>query len=243
MNDGLDTGIAARRQADARSMEETTRRDAVAAPFALILAGLAAGSSRLEGLGQGEDVEAAAMAMRALGARLERQGDGWSVTGTGNGCLLEAQATLDFGAQAGVARLVAGLVAPYAMETEISAVDASGRGAPVRDLLDPLRAMGVQILKVGEDDRLPVRLAGPRMAAPIAWRVPPHAPWVAPCLFLAALVTPGITSVVTDAGALEDTVALLRAFGVRVETTPTADGARSVAIEGQGRLAGRDLVL
>jgi 3-phosphoshikimate 1-carboxyvinyltransferase len=51
---------------------------------ALILGALAVGSTRISGLLEGEDVLNTATAMRALGARIERIGDGaWRVDGVG----------------------------------------------------------------------------------------------------------------------------------------------------------------
>ena len=59
---------------------------------ALILGALAVGETRISGLLEGEDVLNTAKAMRALGARVERQGDGaWSVRGVGVARLCRAR--------------------------------------------------------------------------------------------------------------------------------------------------------
>ncbi|MEL6325182.1 MAG: 3-phosphoshikimate 1-carboxyvinyltransferase, partial [Pseudomonadota bacterium] len=53
---------------------------------ALMFAGLAVGTSRIEGLLEGEDVLATAAAMRQLGAQIKRMDDGaWRVHGVGVG--------------------------------------------------------------------------------------------------------------------------------------------------------------
>src|SRR4030081_2526631 len=55
---------------------------------ALILGALAVGETRISGLLEGEDVLNTARAMRALGARVERTGEGlWRVHGVGVGGL------------------------------------------------------------------------------------------------------------------------------------------------------------
>src|SRR5690554_6824807 len=64
---------------------------------ALMLGGLAAGVTEIGGLLESEDILATARAMQALGAQVERKGDVWRVTGTGNGCLLQPSEPLDFG--------------------------------------------------------------------------------------------------------------------------------------------------
>src|SRR3984957_16801204 len=65
---------------------------------ALILGALAVGTTRISGLLEGEDVLNTAKAMRALGARVERTGEGaWRVDGVGVAGFSEPAAPLDFG--------------------------------------------------------------------------------------------------------------------------------------------------
>ena len=60
----------------------------------LMLSALAVGESRVEGLLEGEDVLATAAAMRAMGARIERDDDGvWHIHGVGVGGLLQVIGT------------------------------------------------------------------------------------------------------------------------------------------------------
>src|SRR5258707_15667051 len=79
---------------------------------ALILGALAVGKSRISGLLEGEDVLNTGKAMSALGARVERAGEGeWRVNGVGVGGFREPKEALDFGNSATGARLVMGAVA------------------------------------------------------------------------------------------------------------------------------------
>src|SRR5579871_1750888 len=65
---------------------------------ALIIGTLAVGSTRISGLLEGEDVLNTAKAMQALGARVERIGDGqWRVDGVGVAGFAAPAAPLDFG--------------------------------------------------------------------------------------------------------------------------------------------------
>src|SRR6476661_4619720 len=65
---------------------------------ALILAGLTVGRSRISGLLEGEDVINTAKVLRALGARVERVGDGvWHVDGVGVSGFATPTGPLDFG--------------------------------------------------------------------------------------------------------------------------------------------------
>ena len=61
----------------------------------IMLGALAVGETRISGLLEGEDVLATAAAMRAMGAAVERVGDGeWRVHGVGVGALLQPLAPL-----------------------------------------------------------------------------------------------------------------------------------------------------
>src|SRR3954463_14433574 len=62
---------------------------------ALMIAAMARGRSRIEGLSEGEDVRATAAALRAMGVAIARDGAAWTVDGVGTGCLLQPEAALD----------------------------------------------------------------------------------------------------------------------------------------------------
>src|SRR5215510_7615158 len=79
---------------------------------ALILGALAVGETRISGLLEGEDVLNTAQAMRALGATVERIGEGnWSVRGVGVSGFAAPEKPLDFGNSGTGCRLVMGAVA------------------------------------------------------------------------------------------------------------------------------------
>ena len=81
---------------------------------ALMLAGMAVGESRIEGLLEGEDVLATARALGAMGVELERTGAGrWRVWGVGVGGLAEPADILDMGNAGTGARLLMGLLAGH----------------------------------------------------------------------------------------------------------------------------------
>src|SRR6266478_7486993 len=65
---------------------------------ALIFGALTVGETRISGLLEGEDVINTAKAMRALGAAVERTGEGsWTVRGVGVAGFAAPAAALDFG--------------------------------------------------------------------------------------------------------------------------------------------------
>jgi len=204
--------------------------------------GLASGETRITGLLEGEDVMRTGEAMKAMGAHIAKQGDTWIIKGTGNGCLLEPTAPLDFGNAGTGSRLTMGLVGAYDMETTFVG-DASLSKRPMGRVLDPLREMGVQVLKAAAGDRMPITLRGPRATAPITYRVPMASAQVKSAVLLAGLNTPGITTVVEPVMTRDHTEMMLKGFGANLEVETDSDGVRHIRIEGQGSLTGQTIAV
>ena len=205
----------------------------------LMLGGLAEGETRITGLLEGEDVIATGKAMEAMGAAIRKDGASWVIHGVGNGCLLMPEAPLDFGNAGTGCRLTMGLVGPYDFET-IFVGDASLSGRPMGRVLDPLRQMGVQVAAAA-GDRLPVTLRGSRTPAPISYRVPVASAQVKSAVLLAGLNTPGITTVIQPVMTRDHTENMLISFGAALEVDTGADGARTIRLEGRGRLSGQSI--
>ncbi len=82
--------------------------------------------------------------MRALGARVERTGEGeWRVRGVGVGGFAQPDAPLDFGNSGTGCRLVMGAVAGCPIAATFDG-DASLRKRPMQRMLDPLALMGAR---------------------------------------------------------------------------------------------------
>ena len=202
--------------------------------------GLASGETRITGLLEGEDVLRTGAAMKAMGAHIEKNGEEWLIRGTGNGALLQPEGPLDFGNAGTGSRLTMGLVGTYDMETTFVG-DASLSGRPMGRVLDPLRQMGVQVLKAAPGDRMPITLRGPKHAAPITYRVPMASAQVKSAVLLAGLNTPGITTVIEPVMTRDHTEKMLQGFGANLAVETDERGVRHIFIEGQGKLAGRTI--
>jgi 3-phosphoshikimate 1-carboxyvinyltransferase len=200
--------------------------------------GLASGETRITGLLEGEDVMRTGEAMKAMGARIEKKDGEWIINGVGNGCLLEPEAPLDFGNAGTGSRLTMGLVGTYDMETTFIG-DASLSGRPMGRVLEPLRQMGVQVLKAAPGDRMPITLRGPKHAAPITYRVPMASAQVKSAVLLAGLNTPGVTTVVEPVMTRDHTEKMLQGFGANLTVETDEQGVRHIFIEGQGKLSGQ----
>jgi len=200
-----------------------------------MLGALAVGETRVTGLLEGEDVLATAAAMRAMGASVERTGDGsWSVQGVGVGALLQPQGPLDMGNSGTSTRLLMGLVASHPISASFTG-DASLSKRPMGRVINPLSQMGASV-EASEGGRLPLIVRGASPAVPIAYRLPVASAQVKSAVLLAGLNTPGITTVIEPVPTRDHSERMLRGFGAELDVTVEADGTRIITIRGEAEL-------
>jgi 3-phosphoshikimate 1-carboxyvinyltransferase len=208
---------------------------------AMMFGAMARGKTRVTGLLEGEDVLASGRAMQALGATVKKAGDVWEIDGLGVGGFLEPQAPLDFGNAGTGVRLTMGLVGAYPFITRFVG-DASLTARPMGRVLDPLRAIGVEVVE-HHDNKLPIALRGPRTPLPINYRVPMASARVKSCVLLAGLVIPGETVVVEPIMTRDHTEKMLEGFGADIAIATDADGVRTIRVQGLPDLMGQDLIV
>ena len=206
---------------------------------AIMLSALAVGESRISGLLEGEDVLATAAAMRAMGAQVERVGDGeWRVHGVGVGSLLQPQAALDMGNSGTSTRLLMGLVASHPI-TACFTGDGSLSKRPMGRVIEPLSQMGADFTAspgANGTQTLPLMLRGASPAVPIAYRLPVASAQVKSAVLLAGLNTPGITTVIEPVPTRDHSERMLKGFGAELTVEIDADGARVIRIRGEAEL-------
>lgn len=201
---------------------------------ALMLAGLAVGESRIEGLLEGGDVMATAEALRQLGVNLERQGPGrWSVRGCGVAGLAEPDAVLDLGNAGTGVRLLMGILAGHGFTSFLTG-DASLRKRPMGRIAEPLTEMGADFLS-RSGGRLPLALTGRIDLVPVTYRSPVASAQIKSAVLFAGLHAPGITTVIEPLPSRDHSERMLAAMGARV-TSGEGEGGWNVAIEGQPEL-------
>jgi len=204
---------------------------------ALIIGALAVGNTRISGLLEGEDVLNTARAMRALGARVERIGDGaWRIDGVGVAGFAEPAEPLDFGNSGTGCRLVMGAVAGCPIAATFDG-DASLRKRPMRRVLDPLTLMGAHVTYAFEGGRLPIGLAGARDPMPILYRTPVPSAQIKSAVLLAGLAAPGTTTVIESEASRDHTELMLAHFGAEVKSEPEGAYGRRISLTGQPELA------
>ncbi len=204
---------------------------------ALILGALAVGTTRISGLLEGEDVLNTAKAMRALGAQVERTGEGvWRVDGVGVGGFATPAAPLDFGNSATGCRLVMGAVAGCPITATFDG-DASLRTRPMRRILDPIGLMGAKVIAAADGGRLPLTIAGAHDPMPIVYRTPVASAQIKSAVLLAGLAAPGTTIVIETEASRDHTELMLSHFGAEIVSEPDGAHGRKITLRGQPELA------
>lgn len=206
---------------------------------ALMFSALAVGESRVEGLLEGEDVLATAAALRAMGARIERDGEGvWHIAGVGVGGLLQPQQALEMGNSGTSTRLLMGLLASHDLTATFSG-DASLSKRPMGRVIEPLSRMGAEFTAtpgVKGSQTLPLTMRGLVPAVPIEYRLPVASAQVKSAILLAGLNTPGITRVIEPEATRDHSERMLRGFGAELTVEQDGEGARIISIRGEAEL-------
>lgn len=195
---------------------------------AVMFGALAEGTTRIKGLLEGEDVLSTAAAMRAMGATVTKDSEGWTVTGVGAKGLQQPNETLDLGNSGTSARLITGIIAGHAITATMTG-DASLTKRPMKRVTDPLTQMGATFDTT--DGKMPMTVHGSASLNGISYTMPMASAQVKSAVLLAGLNAKGTTTVIEPKPTRDHTERMLKAFGV----TCTAKGTQ-VAIEGGQKL-------
>ena len=202
---------------------------------ALMLSALAVGRSEIRGLLEGEDVLATAAAMRAMGATINRLGDGhYEVFGVGVGGLVSPDDIIDMGNSGTSTRLLLGLIASHDITVTMTG-DASLRSRPMGRVIVPLQDIGADFS--ARDGRyLPLTVKGTSQPLVLDYSPPMASAQVKSAVLLAGLNTPGRTIVREKVATRDHSERLLTAMGADVRVS-NEDGVRVISIEGQPELS------
>ena len=192
---------------------------------ALILGSVASGRSRLRGLSPGADVQSTVRCVRELGAEL----DGSTLDGCGMRGLHRSAAALDCGNSGTTMRLLAGLLAAQAFESELIGDESLSR-RPMDRVVTPLSEMGARAswppLRVG--GHTPLHGFDHEMAVPSAQ--------VKSAILIAALFADGVSSVLEPVKTRNHTELMLQAMGADLKV----EGLR-ILVDPAGELQALDL--
>jgi 3-phosphoshikimate 1-carboxyvinyltransferase len=173
-----------------------------------MLAGFAAGTSRIANFSTGADPHSSLACMEAMGAQVKLNGRAIEITGTG-GVLQAPASPLDCGNSGSTMRMLAGLVAAQQGNFTFSG-DASLNARPMERIRKPLEQMGARIDLT--EGHAPMTVHGSALTA-IDFDTPIPSAQVKTAVLLAGLQAKGITSLAESVRTRDHTEHALRAFG------------------------------
>lgn len=183
-----------------------------------MFAGLADGTTVIDGFLPSEDCLCTLHAMAALGATVqplqEQPGVGlvkMAVTGTAGA--FKAPATpVDCGNSGTTMRLLSGILAGQPFTTTLFG-DASLSKRPMKRIADPLGLMGARITGQGEKICAPITIEGGSLH-PIEYTLPVASAQVKSAVLLAGLFAPGTTTVIEPVATRNHTERIMSHFGI-----------------------------
>jgi 3-phosphoshikimate 1-carboxyvinyltransferase len=181
---------------------------------ALMLSGIAEGTSEIHGFLASEDCLASLAAMRALGVRVEQPSPTHVlIHGVGLHGLRGAGRPLDMGNAGTAMRLFTGLLAAQKFDSQLIG-DASLMKRPMERVAKPLREMGADVRT--HHGTPPVDIAGAQRLRGIDYPMPIASAQVKSAILLAALYGEGATHVSSPGVSRDHSERMLRSCGVRV---------------------------
>jgi 3-phosphoshikimate 1-carboxyvinyltransferase len=198
--------------------EVTVPGDKSVSHRAVLLGGIATGTTEIENFLESEDCLATLRAMRAMGVNVERPAEGRVVIdGVGLRGLRAPAGPLDMGNAGTAMRLAMGLLAGQAFDATLVGDESLSR-RPMERAAEPLRLMGASIAT--SDGHPPVTVRGGARLKGIDYDLKVASAQVKSAILLAGLYADGETAVREHALTRDHTERMLRAFGVEVRSTP-----------------------
>lgn len=203
----------------------------------VMLGSIATGVTQVSGFLRGADAIATMHAFRAMGVRIEDEGDRLEIHGVGRDGLSAPEAEIDLGNSGTAMRLMMGLLSGQSFDVRLTG-DASLCSRPMGRIVDPLSSMGAKFQTC--DGKAPLNIFGSAdgrgALCAIDYNLPMASAQVKSAVLLAGLYASGRTCVTEPAPTRDHTERMLRGFGYEVKT----DGPR-VCLSGGGGLTATDI--
>jgi 3-phosphoshikimate 1-carboxyvinyltransferase len=205
---------------------------------AAIIAGLAAGTSRLTNFSTSRDCTSTLHCLQQLGVQISQSGASIEVKG---GTHLRAPSTvLDCGNSGSTMRILSGVLAGQRFKSELGG-DESLSSRPMKRIIEPLQRMGANISST--DGKPPLIIFSSEHLLPITYKLPVASAQVKSCILFAALNAGGRTTVIESSVTRDHTERLFNGFEVPVKTMANDEGTTSVVIEGPAQFTSGDMVI
>jgi 3-phosphoshikimate 1-carboxyvinyltransferase len=170
-------------------------------------------------VGWSGDLDSTASALRALGVRVEANGDDAAVEGVGLRGLSAPSGPIDCGNAGTLMRLITGVLAGQE-GTFVLTGDESLSSRPMERIAEPLRRMGASVETT--DGHAPLTIAGGAALHPVSYELPVASAQVKSCVLLAGLYANDGPTVVVEHGSQtrDHTERMLQMMGARVQWSP-----------------------
>lgn len=203
---------------------------------ALMLGAIAKGPTLIRGFLQSDDCLATRAALEALGVSVRDVADRTlAITGVGMTGLTASSKALDLGNSGTAIRLMTGLLAGAAFDSELTG-DASLRQRPMERIAAPLRQMGARIETTA--GKPPLRIEGGRALRGIDYTLPIASAQVKSALLLAALSATGRTILRSPGPSRDHTERMFLSMGAEIEQD---EARRIVSLSGPAALRGGEI--
>jgi 3-phosphoshikimate 1-carboxyvinyltransferase len=183
---------------------------------ALILAALAKGQSRIDGILQSADVNSTAAVLRSLGVPVPDLSPRMTMSGRGLRGLTAPGSSLNAGNSGTTVRLMSGVVAAHPFSSTFEG-DASLSRRPMKRIAEPLTAMGARF-EFARGDGLPMTIHGTSLGG-IAWNTRAASAQTKSAILLAGLVGGVQVSVIESHRSRDHTERMLVSLGAPIETS------------------------
>ena len=201
-----------------------------------MLAAIAEGVSEIANYAAAADCQSTLGCLRRVGAGVEKSQNTVRIKGNGLRGLRHSWRDLDAGNSGTTIRLLSGILAGQSFRSTITG-DNSLRKRPMRRVIEPLSAMGAQIL-AEPGGRAPLKIHGQALHG-IEYALPAASAQVKSAILFAGLLADGPTTVREPVRTRDHTELALEEFGVRVERAE-----RAITVRGDGaRLRPRNLTV
>lgn len=197
---------------------------------------LAQGTTSVTGFLRGEDTISTLNAFRAMGVRVEDDGERLLITGRGLFGLQEPDDVLDCGNSGTSMRLMAGLLAGQRFFSVLTG-DRYLRSRPMKRVIEPLRMMGATVFGRAGGSKAPLAIQGGALQG-ISYASPVASAQVKSSILLAGLYATGETLVQEPSLSRDHSERMLRYFGADIEGTHNG-----VRVRGGGVLTAREVAV
>lgn len=182
----------------------------------IMLGAIANGITTVRGFLRGEDNLATMGAFRAMGVRIDDDGQTVSIHGNGLHGLQEPTDVIDCGNSGTTIRLLTGLLSGQSFFSVVTG-DQYLRKRPMKRVVEPLSRMGARILGRDRGSLAPLAISGGELDA-IGYESPVSSAQVKSAIMLAGLYADGETSVREPSLSRDHSERMFRLFGSSLET-------------------------